>query len=115
MKQAATISRGVKLAVLLTMLSLFAASVPIVHADDYYRGGADRYAFDNGYRDGLRHGRFDRNEHHRYNIHSQQYNDASQGYDRSMGPFKYYKQAYRGGYARGYEEGYNSFRGEGWR
>jgi len=86
-----------------------------MHADDYNHGGGDRYAYDNGYRDGLRHGHFDRNEHHRYNIHSQQYNDANQGYDRSMGPFKYYKRAYRDGYSRGYSEGYNSFRGEGWR
>jgi hypothetical protein len=111
-----TVSNSIRLAVLLTLFSLLAASVPRAHADDYYyRGGSERIAIDNGYRDGLRHGRFDFTEHHRYNIHSQQYNDANQGYDRSMGPFKYFKQAYRDAYARGYAEGYNPNRGEGWR
>ena len=108
-------SKAVHLSVLLLVLSLLAANIPVAHAEDYYHGGADRLAYDNGYRDGLRHGHFDRNEHHHYNIHSQQYNDANQGYDRSMGPFKYYKRAYRDGYTRGYSEGYNSFRGQGWR
>jgi hypothetical protein len=112
-----SISKTVRLAILFVFFSLFAAYAPGAHADDYYnRGGSPaRIAADNGYRDGLRHGRFDFTEHHRYNIHSQQYNDANQGYDRSMGPYKYFKEAYRDAYARGYAEGYNSFGGPAWR
>src|SRR5262249_50867386 len=113
-----SIAKGIRLAVLFAFFSFFAlaASIPSAQAGDYYyRGGAERIAMDNGYRDGLHHGRFDFSEHHRYNIHSQQYNDANQGYDRSMGPFKYFKQAYRDAYARGYAEGYNSYGGDRWR
>lgn len=110
-------SKSVQLAVLLTVCSLALGSIAWAH-EDYSRGdAAGHYGYQNGYRDGVRHGRFDRNENHRYNIHSQQYNDADQGYDRSMGPFGYYKRAYRDGYASGYAEGYNSWRRDGdrWR
>ena len=101
-----------KQSVVSAAMMLALGSLAFAHEDDYYRS-PDRYAYQNGFRDGLRHGRFDRTEQHRYNIHSQQYNDANQGYDRSMGPFRYYKSAYRNGYASGYAEGYNSWRREG--
>jgi hypothetical protein len=111
-----SISKAVRLAILVAFCSLALGSIAWAHDDDYYRG-AEHYACQNGYRDGLRHGHFDRTEQHRYNIHSQQYNDANQGYDRSMGPFSYYKRAYRDGYASGYAEGFNSWRrdGDAWR
>jgi hypothetical protein len=103
-----SMARGIRLAVLITFFSLALGSMAWAHDGDYRGDG--HYAFQNGYRDGLRHGAFDRNEHHRYNIHSQQFNDADQGYDRSLGPFSYYKHAYRDGYASGYDEGYNARR-----
>jgi hypothetical protein len=76
--------------------------------DAYYRGDAvEHYGHENGYRDGIEHGRYDRAQHFHYNIHSQLYNDARDGYSTSMGPYGYFKRAYRDAYARGYAEGYN--------
>ena len=86
---------------------LLSSSVP-AFAWDNYGGEAEHRAFDNGYADGLHHGRYDRGEGFRYNIHSQQYNDARDGYAPWMGSFGHYKHAYRAGYEEGYRRGFDT-------
>jgi hypothetical protein len=103
--------QGIRIAALAAFLTVAFGSVAWCYdRDDYNRSGADRYGYQNGHRDGVEHGRYDRSEGYRYNIHSQQYNDAREGYERRMGPYDYYKKAYRSGYAEGYREAYSSFR-----
>jgi hypothetical protein len=79
----------------------------------YYRGDGDRddYAdsarrlgYQDGYNDGIR----DRRTGHSFRpTHSDHYEDADRGYNRSFGDKKYYKQAYREGYRQGYDRGYD--------
>jgi uncharacterized protein YkwD len=103
-----------KLSALAALLTLSLGSLAWAHDyDDYNRGEVRQRAYQTGQRDGFDHGRYDRSAGYRYNIHSQQYNDARDGYEYWMGSFGHYKKAYREGYAYGYGEGYNSRR-RGW-
>ncbi|HUO24911.1 MAG TPA: hypothetical protein VMU61_04540 [Candidatus Aquilonibacter sp.] len=114
-----------RLRILLPVFALLLAASAASADDNYYRGDeAGRIGYQNGYRDGVEHGRFDRTRGYRYNIHSQLYNDARDGYDRSLGPYGYFKKGYRAGYAHGYAEGYSAApryednrwrRDDGWR
>ena len=103
--------KGMKIAGLVLSLTLLGN---IAWAGDGYDRGdeAGRAGYQNGYRDGVEHGRFDRNQHYHYNIHSQLYNDARDGYSPAVGPYGYFKKGYRTGYAQGYEEGYRERGGQ---
>lgn len=70
-------------------------------------GNAGQYAYDNGYRDGLEHGRSDRASGRGYDYRDANWRRGDRGYDRRMGSQGQYKQVYRDAYQRGYEEGYN--------
>jgi hypothetical protein len=97
-----------RLAALAVVASLALGSV--AWGDDYYnrRDGADQRAYQNGYQDGIHHGRYDRGEGFRFNVHSQQFNDARDGYEPWMGSFGHYKKVYRAGYEDGYHRGFDS-------
>jgi len=105
-----TIGRGVRLAALAAVVSLAFGSLAWAHDDDddYNRRDAQQYGYQNGYRDGVRHGRYDRGVNIGYNVRSDQWEDARDGYQRWMGSFGRYKQGYRQGYENGYRAGYSS-------
>jgi hypothetical protein len=104
-----TLSFTVRLALLAVVTSLAMSSLARADDDDYRRrDAAQQRAYQNGYRDGVDHGRYDLREGYRYNVHSQQYNDACNGYEHWMGSFGHYKHAYRGGYEDGYRRAFDS-------
>lgn len=83
----------------------------------YDRDQIYRIAYDNGYRDGYRHGREDRIREVGYDYdHSSQYRDALRGYRSEYGDRDFYRRAYRDGYRRGYDDGYRNsdYRRRGW-
>lgn len=115
------------------LLLLFALSAGSAAAQDhrYYRapntrayaydpayGGSGRgrwedhgYAYQYGYRDGVRQARHDL-EHHRpfRPERNDRFEDADHGYHHDWGPKGAYKQEYREGFLRGYQDVYNGRR-----
>ena len=92
-----------RLAALAAVLSLAFGSVAWAHDDDdsYYRHDEAReHGSQNGYRDGINHGRYDRMQGYRYNYRSDQWEDADGGYQHRMGSRGRYKNAYRDGYVQ---------------
>lgn len=66
-----------------------------------------RVAQQNGYNDGLRHGRDDVNRRRSYNLDdSSDYRNATRGYRSEFGNRETYRNAYRDGFRQGYEDGY---------
>jgi hypothetical protein len=86
-------------------------SGPSAYADDDYRtsyADAQRAAFDNGYRDGLKRGeQAARDGRPLYVELERDYRSAENGYNRSHGDRNRYRDSYRGGFSQGYREGYN--------
>lgn len=86
------------------------ASTPASYARGEYRaqyGDAQRAAFDNGYRDGLKRG--EQAARDRRGLDAQRerdYRDAGNGYNRSYGDPNRYRDNYRGGFTQGYRDGY---------
>jgi hypothetical protein len=82
-----------------------------------HRYDISRRAYDNGFREGLRHGRDDARDGRRFDYrHEEDYRRADDGYHRGDGDRDDYQRAYRQGFAAGYTEGYNRGRGrDGWR
>ncbi len=76
-------------------------------------GNGGQYAYDNGYRDGMEHGRADRANGSGYDYRDANWRRADRGYDRRMGNQGQYKQSYREGYQAGYNQGYNGSNGRG--
>ncbi|MGE5244899.1 MAG: hypothetical protein ACM3SQ_11785 [Betaproteobacteria bacterium] len=78
---------------------------------DYDRGArydVGRRAYENGYREGLRHGESDARDGRRFDVQRQDdYRDADEGYRRGYGDRDDYQRAYRQGFAAGYAEAYN--------
>lgn len=77
--------------------------------DDYRASYADaqRAAFDNGYRTGLKRGEQAARDGRQLDIERERdYRSADQGYNRSHGDRNRYRDTYRGGFAQGYREGY---------
>jgi hypothetical protein len=103
-----TMLHSVRLVVLAVVASLALGSVAWGGDDDYRHNEVQQRAHQNGYQDGVRHGNYDRGQGFRYNVHSQQYNDARDGYERWMGSFGHYKRVYRAGYEDGYRRGFDS-------
>jgi len=66
-----------------------------------------RVATINGYSDGFEHGTIDRRNGESFNFrHSDEYQRAATGYDRSWGSLRDYQASYRDGYAQGYADSY---------
>jgi hypothetical protein len=70
-------------------------------------------AQENGYRDGVEHGRYDRQRRIGYNYKSNEWKRGERGYQGSFGSKGQYKQSYRDGYQRGYDDGFNGRGGWG--
>lgn len=104
--------RAMRLAALAAVVSLAFGSLAWAHDDDDYyqrQDEARERGYQNGYRDGISHGRYDRTQGYRYNFKSDQWEDADGGYQHWMGSRGRYKKAYREGYVNGYREGYNAY------
>jgi len=81
--------------------------------DSYgWNGDFDRRAYDNGYREGLEHGRNDarRGRDFAY-AHDDEYRNADAGYRRGDGEIERYRQVFRRAYVDGYTEGYRGTHG----
>lgn len=86
-------------------------SAPAAYATDDYRASyadAQRAAFDNGYRDGLKRGEQAARDGRGLEFQRERdYRGADGGYNRSYGDRNRYRDSYRGGFAQGYRDGYN--------
>jgi hypothetical protein len=81
-------------------------------SDDYRTSYADaqRQAYDNGYRDGLKRGEQAARDRKPLDIERERdYRGADRGYNRSFGDRERYRDNYRGGFAQGFREGYGRF------
>jgi hypothetical protein len=77
--------------------------------DDYRAPYADaqRSAFDNGFRDGLRRGEQALRDNRPFEPQRERdYRNADDGYNRSLGDRNRYRDNYRGGFTQGYREAY---------
>jgi hypothetical protein len=77
------------------------------------RNGYGNYGAEQGYRDGIQHGRDDRSRRAGYNYKSGDYQRGERGYEKYMGSKGQYKQRYRDAYRQGYEAGFNARGGSG--
>lgn len=100
-------------AVLLASATL--ATTPACAAQVYgYRGDyareAERRAYDNGYRSGLRAGEHDGRDGRVFAMERQRdWRDADDGYHRDFGDRELYRRVFRDGFRVGYSEGFNRF------
>jgi hypothetical protein len=112
----AAIAHGIRLAALVAAVSLAFGSLAWAHDDDDYysrHDAARENGYQAGYRDGMSHGRYDRERGARYNFKSDRWEDADAGFQHWMGSRGRYKKAYRNGYVNGYNQGF-SFYGNYW-
>lgn len=81
------------------------------YANDDYRApyaDAQRAAYDNGYRTGLKRGAQAVRDRRPLEIERERdYRSANVGYNRSFGDRNRYRDAFRGGFAAGYRDGYS--------
>jgi len=81
------------------------------YANDDYRSSyadAQRAAFDNGYRDGVKRGEQAVRDGQPLSIERERdYRNAEGGYNRSYGDRNRYRDNYRGGFTQGYRDGYS--------
>jgi hypothetical protein len=99
-------------------MALVLTSAAYAHEDERNnrrdsRYGVGDYGAEQGYRDGVDHGRSDRSRNTGYNYKSSDYQRGDRGYQKNMGSKGQYKQRYRDGYRQGYEDGYNGRGGFG--
>ena len=74
-------------------------------------GGYSDFAYDNGYRDGIRAGQKDLRDGTSFDPAGHtHYRDGDYGYASSLGNIEVYKRHYREGFLRGYEDGYGRSR-----
>jgi len=82
-----------------------------LYANDDYRASyadAQRTAYDNGYRSGLKRGAQAVRDRRPLDIERERdYRNAEEGYNRSLGDRNRYRDAFRGAFAQGYRDGYN--------
>src|SRR6185436_6300391 len=91
-------------------MTLMLGGAAFAHDDDNGRRDS-RYGYgdfgsEQGYRDGVEHGRYDRSRRAGYNYKSDEWKHGDRGYQKQMGSKGQYKQRYRDAYVRGYEEGF---------
>jgi hypothetical protein len=86
-------------------------SAAAAYANDDYRapyGDAQRAAYDNGYRAGLKRGEQALRDRRPLDIERERdYRSAEDGYNRSYGDRNRYRNTYRGGFTQGYREAYS--------
>jgi len=76
----------------------------------YDTGHAQRVAYDNGYRDGIRVGERDGRSGRLFEIERQsEWRDADNGYHRDYGDREFYRRSFRDGFRVGYSEGFNRY------
>lgn len=87
------------------------AGTPVSYARAEYRApyaDAQRAAFDNGYRDGLKRGEQAARDRRAFDAQRERdYRDGENGYNRSYGDRNRYRDNYRGAFTQGYRDGYN--------
>jgi hypothetical protein len=92
-------------------VTLIVSGLALADDDDYYRRGnpsqAHQYGFQNGYRDGLRHGQHEARENDPGDFQSRDWREARRGYQSWMGPFAVFQDGYRDGYRQGYQAAFN--------
>jgi hypothetical protein len=77
---------------------------------DWNRGRYDSVAFNNGYREGLDHGRDAARHHRRFDPDREKdFRKADEGYRREYGPKDWYRDQFRRGFQQGYERGYREW------
>ena len=85
------------------------------YARDDYRTSytqAQRQAYDNGYRDGLKRGEEAVRDRKAFNVEIERdYRSADRGYNRSLGDRNLYHDNYRGGFSQGYRDAYSRYGG----
>jgi len=86
-------------------------NTPAAYANDDYRASyadAQRAAFDNGYREGIKRGEQAARDGRRLDIERERdYRKAEDGYNRTHGDRNRYRDNYRVGFAQGYRDGYS--------
>ena len=83
--------------------------------DDYRTSytQAQRQAYDNGYRDGLKRGEEAVRDRKAFNVEIERdYRSADRGYNRSLGDRNLYHDNYRGGFSQGYRDAYSRYCGK---
>jgi hypothetical protein len=81
------------------------ASGEPVHADDYARR-----AYDNGFRQGARHGQDDAQHHRDFQLdRDRDYRRGDDGYRREYGEHDFYRREFRRGYEAGYSDAFRRF------
>jgi hypothetical protein len=78
----------------------------------YDRGyaGAERIAYDNGFREGIRAGEKDARKHHRFEPRRDgDWRDGDNGYRREYGDRGFYRRNFRNGFEAGYAQGFRRF------
>ncbi len=87
------------------------AATPAAYGRSEYRAqyaDAQRGAFENGYRDGLKRGEQAARDRRAVDVQRERdYRDGENGYNRSFGDRTRYRDNYRGGFTQGYREGYS--------
>jgi hypothetical protein len=108
-------TRQIKFAALLTMMTLVLGGLARAQRDDddyyYQRGNGDQgrqYGYQNGYRDGVKQGRHEGRENDPEDFRVPDASQASRGYRDWMGPIWVYQNGYRDGYRAGFRTGYNN-------
>ncbi|MGI8782368.1 MAG: hypothetical protein ACR2L2_01780 [Acidobacteriota bacterium] len=91
------------LVALALLLGVFSVSA-LAHDGD--KGRASEYGREQGYEDGVRHGREDDQRGSGYDLKSDEYKKAERGYRKEYGSKGDYKKGYKQGYEQGYSEGY---------
>jgi hypothetical protein len=112
-----TISAAVAMGVVLSAASPSAQTngwlERAAYAGDDYRASysaAQREAYDNGYRDGLKRGEDAARARRAFNVEIERdYRSAERGYNRNLGDRNRYRDTYRGGFAQGYRDGYDRY------
>src|SRR3954468_11661263 len=85
-------------------------------SDDYQASYADaqRQAYDNGYRDGLKRGEQAARDRQPLDVQRERdYRSADGGYNRNYGDRTRYRDNYRGGFTQGYRDSYNRYASNG--
>jgi len=85
--------------------------------DDYRATYADaqRQAYDNGYRDGVKRGEEAARDRRAFNVEIERdYRSADRGYNRSFGDRNRYHDSYRGGFSQGYRDAYYRYNTNGY-
>lgn len=102
--------RQIRMALFAVMITLLLGTVALADDDDYYRrsGNGQQIAYQNGYRDGLNHGREEARERDPNDFRTRDYEQASRGYQSWMGPLVQYQAAYRDGYRQGYNAAFGN-------